>query len=100
MNTAKKIETNLKRWVYPSNYCGTDWSDYYVGLVRSCDSDCLERSNFDSLLELLGGETPERDDCEEYDVIVAHDSHWAVGWIETILVYKDNLKGIEILSKA
>lgn len=42
------------------------------------DSDCLERSNFQVMLKLLGGESK--------TVVIERESHWAVGWVEHILI--------------
>ncbi len=78
----------LELWKSASNYMGEDYSDYYVGLGRSRDSEVLERANFDAMLEMLGGESE--------DVVVARSGHWAVGWVEVILVQKDSPKVAEL----
>lgn len=91
ITASKKIALTL--WKRPSNYMGEDFDDYYVGPGQSRDSDVLERANFEAALKMLGGEN-------EPDVIVEHASHWAVGYVEQILVHKDSdkvaiLEGIE-----
>ena len=72
----------LERWKHASNYMGEDLTDYYIVVSKHRDSDYYNQSNFDVALKRLGGE------CEP-NVIIAHFGHWAVGWIEQILVHKD-----------
>lgn len=83
----------IKRWAYPESYIGKDFSDYYMGLSQSRDSNALERANFKALLELLGGE-------HEPHVIISHANHWAVGWVEQILVHKNAKKKLDVLERA
>ena len=68
---------------------GDEFPDYYVGLSQTRDSEALERSNFKSALAELGG--------EKDGVIVARFNHWAVGWVETIMVHKDAKDKVAIL---
>jgi hypothetical protein len=75
------IKKYLKPWTRAANYSGVDWSDYYMAIGRHRDSNILDNSNFDSFLALLGGENGG-------NVVVANSSHWAVGWVECILVHK------------
>ena len=75
-------KAKLELWKRSENYSGEDMSNYYVGPGKSRDSEVLERSNFDSALEELGGEDGE-------NVVVGHFGHWAVGWIEQIFVNKN-----------
>ncbi len=82
-DASKKVALEL--WKHPKDYAGETYEEYYVGPVQSRDSDILEQANFISALEMLGGES-------EPDVIVARAGHWAVGWVETILVHKDSDK--------
>lgn len=86
-----KYMMNLKRWEYPSNYSGENYSDYYTSVGESRDSDISEQSNFASVLEALGGETE--------TVIVARAGHWAVGWVQSILVHKSDKKALKKLSE-
>lgn len=62
-----------------------DW--LVVPCSRTRDSDLLEESNFDTALELLGGESP--------TVEVVRFGHWGPGWFEIILV-KPGTKAEEI----
>jgi len=73
---------HLKPYTRPDSYAGPDYYDYYPVLGQSRVSSALEQSNFICGLELLGGESD--------TVIVIHDSHWAVGWVETLYVHKSD----------
>lgn len=73
----------LEEWKYPRDYFGESFEGYYIVAGRHRDSDHLQNSNFDVALEMLGGED------EDAGVIVARSNHWAVGWIEELLVSKD-----------
>jgi hypothetical protein len=73
---------HLKRWTHPEHYFGAVWPNHYsAGVGRPRDSDCLEESNFHTMLRLLGGES---------DVVtVVRESHWAVDWVEWIAIEAD-----------
>lgn len=73
---------HLQRWTMPRHYFGASWPNHYsAGVGQSRDSDCLERSNFAVMLDMLGGKS---------DVVtVVRKSHWAVGWVEWIAIEAD-----------
>ena len=77
---------HLKKWTRPQCYIGPDYPEYYPFLGQSRDSDTVERSNFRVGLERLGGESD--------TVLVIRDSHWAVGWVETIYVHESDKKAL------
>ena len=55
-----------------------DQKHFYMVAGQSRDSSTLERSNFECFLSELGGES---------DTVQVHRfGHWAVGWIEEILI--------------
>jgi hypothetical protein len=83
------MQYQVKLWERPDHYMGKSWPDYYVGLARHRDSDCLTESNFQQCLEMLGGESD--------TVRIVREGHWAVGWVEWIAVHQDNEKGVETL---
>lgn len=87
--TTLKDFIESRRWEYPSNYSGEDFSNYICGLGRSRDSDVLENSNFESLLDKLGGESE--------TILVSRAGHWAVGWVEEILVHESDLESLNKL---
>lgn len=80
----------LELWKAAPNYGGDDFSNYYVVYTKHRDSDALTESNFDKALEMLGGEN------EEAGVIVARANHWAVGWVENLLVRQDATEKVAI----
>ena len=77
-------------WKASDNYMGKDYSEFYVLLSRTRDSGLLDQSNWDTVLEAIGGES-------DY-VQVVHLGHWACGWVEFIGVHKDT--PILVLSQA
>ena len=87
--------TTLPKWQSAPNYLGKEYSDYYIVLNRTRDSNSLEESNFETALSMLGGESE--------TVIIIHSGHWAVGWIEFLAIHesdKEKLKlGETILQK-
>jgi hypothetical protein len=78
---------------------GAQWDDYYVLAGQSRDSSALEESNFRSFRAALEKKAKELGvvaitipdiDNELEPVVVERSSHWAVGWVETLLVHKDS----------
>lgn len=59
--------------------CLEDQQDWLVVAGRNRDSKCLERSNFEVLLEDLGGESAL--------VEIHRFGHWACGWFELLLAH-------------
>lgn len=85
------VPTNLHLWTRPDHYVGASWPDHYVFLGQHRDSDTLTRSNFRSALKALGGETD--------TVLVVHEGHWAVGWVEWIAIHQDNHEALRRADK-
>jgi hypothetical protein len=81
----------LELWTRPSNYLGATWENYYVFLSQNRDSDTLTRSNFSCGL----GHVKNIGD----GVAVAHERHFACGWIETIMIPQENTEAIEVAQK-
>jgi hypothetical protein len=71
-----------------NNYIGPDFNERIVVISRGRDSDVLENSNFDVALDMLGGESK--------DVEISRCSHWACGWIETIIINNKKPKLVKI----
>jgi hypothetical protein len=77
------VPERLERWTMPRDYFGAEWPEWYSsGVGRSRDSDCLEESNFHSMLAALGGESA--------TVQVVRENHWAVGWVEWIAIHESD----------
>ena len=71
-----------------SNYSGPNLGDLVVVLGTSRDADILSVSNFESALEMLGGESK--------NVMVEQFGHWASGWFKLILVNPEALSKLQI----
>lgn len=77
----------LEKWTMPDSYMGASWYDYYsAGVGQHRDCDALLRSNFESMLKKLGGESE--------TIIVVRESHWAVGWVEWIAIHSTDEKAL------
>jgi len=81
----------MQKWEYPRDYIGATWYEYYMCLGQHRDSDTITRSNFICALAALGGESD--------TVIIERSSHWAVGWIETLLIHESAADKIAIADK-
>ena len=77
----------MEKWSRAENYIGESYFDYYVLLSRHRDSGLVEESNFWSALRMLNGESD--------TVKVIRSSHWAVGWIEVILIHESDKESVE-----
>jgi len=65
------------------NYIGETIEDNFLILLgQNRDSDCLTRSNFQSALIALGGESEQ--------VLIHRFGHWACGWFEYLVIDSDN----------
>lgn len=53
--------------------------DWLIALTQHRDSDALERSNWEVITETMTRWHPD-------DVAIERSSHWAVGWVEYLLV--------------
>lgn len=89
------IDLEQFRYKRPANYLGPDWDDYYAVANQSRDSDALERANFrawvqdmESCFELYYDEDTSPLDIDDVFHVI-RDSHWAVGWIETLYVHEN-----------
>lgn len=79
----------MKKWQYPSDYSGPDYKGYYIVYSRNRDSDLLSQSNFAEFERQLQCENwNDRELPETPMVINVQHRHWAVGWIEFILIHE------------
>ncbi len=76
----------MQKWSRTENYNGESYNDYYVLLSRHRDSGLVEESNFQSALKALNGESD--------TVKVIRAKHWAVGWVEMILIHESDTKSV------
>lgn len=77
----------FNKWQRASNYAGEDYSDYYIIISRTRDSEAIQRSNFDTTRQLF----------EENNIQYTNPTfnHWAVGWIEAILIHQSNKDALQ-----
>ncbi len=97
MDLIADCRESLSKYIceYPKNYLGDFPEGDYCIYCRSRDSECLEQSNYECILEVL----KEVDD-EVYGFRV---NHFLVGWIEYVIVPFDSkeetlVKAVEILN--
>ena len=86
---------SLETWTSPSDYFGFDPIGDYPICGQSRDSDVLERSNYECIFQALTDKAIELE-CQDNgingegdDSDMVYDyraSHWAVGWVETVLI--------------
>lgn len=82
----------MELWERADNYMGPDFSDYFL-LYSTCrDSEVMERANY----EAIKSEFKAKDFKLKKGVTVEGASHWAVGWVEYILIHKDNKRLVEL----
>ncbi len=77
----------MQKWSRSENYIGESYFDYYVLLSRHRDSGLVEESNFWSALKMLNGESD--------TVKVIRAKHWAVGWVEMILIHESDKESVD-----
>lgn len=95
-----KVDAKIPVWQQPSSYAGHSPNGDYVVYSRHRDSDGLERSNYDRILEDVldkaielgqpaGIDVDPNDTNEKQWVYTFRASHWAVGWVEYIILRKE-----------
>lgn len=95
----------MKLYERPDSYCGPEYYGCYPFIGRSRDSRLVESSNWKGITEELKKKFgPEQ--CGEYGNdgfcgakkvteagkptwFIIRDSHWAVGWVETLYIHQD-----------
>lgn len=81
--------TKLPKWE-GSYYIGPRYDDYYIIAGHSRDSMILEESNYQTIKEFL--------EKNKINFIEVSFNHWAVGWIECLMIQEDNIKDIEFIN--
>jgi hypothetical protein len=84
------IEKDLKayKWQYESNYIGEDYSNYYIIYTHNRDSNIMEESNYQSILNFL-----ESKNCQFEQI---RFTNWLVGWHEYIMIEESNIDSLLI----
>lgn len=73
----QKLSTLREEHSNSAAYWG-DRPDWLIAYAQHRDSDTITRSNWASFLEALGGESD--------TVAIERSSHWAVGWVEYLVI--------------
>lgn len=79
-------------WKLPSNYIGETFDGYCVVIGKHRDSDTLSVSNFEVAKDMLERVLSAQPDADQDDLRFECASHWAVGYVETILVKATNIE--------
>ena len=87
MQTFDEMHDKCNRAGHPCAYWG-ERGAWLVVCGRHRDSDALEESNFIATLKRLGGESD--------TVAIEQESHWAVGWVEHLLVNPADIARVEM----
>lgn len=84
-----------------SAYWG-ECSHWLVAIIKTRDSEALERSNFRAMLESLGGngtEGAKGSHSISDDVAIEEANHWACGWIQYLIINPNNKDLVAIATK-
>jgi hypothetical protein len=82
-----RIESTLPNWV-GTEYAGTRFDNHYVIYTRHRDSGTIDESNWRTIIKHL--------DKNNVTYENVRFSHWAVGWVEQLLIKDDDVKAIEV----
>ena len=94
MNAIEHLEEC--KWVRPPYYGGYSPDGDYCSYSRARDSEILANTNYERILEdlvALAEGFPPPDGDDEYESPWVEDfraGHWAVGWVEHIIVRADS----------
>jgi len=83
---------DLPVWETPDSYFGFDPVGDFVIIGRSRDSSIMENVNYDEVFDDLQKLEQELDIESEDGEPFVYDyraNHWAVGWVETVLIKKE-----------
>ena len=101
METFDEQHQRLNRQGWSCSYWG-DNGEWYVFLGRSRDSDSIEECNWQEAIDRLD-KLQASINWEEFsddDVYaIESESHWAVGWVETMLINPECYQAIELAEK-
>jgi hypothetical protein len=91
-NHEKKLLNILEkyRWVKSNNYSGPDYSNYIRVATKNRDSNIIEISNFDSIMEELYNLKEKNNHINETFLTscikTSKSKHWACGWVEELFL--------------
>ncbi len=85
----------LITWEHPDSYAGFSPDGDYILVTKHRDSGTLDRSNYTRIyadMDALADSFPEPTDGDEYRTDWVYSwraSHWAVGWVEYVMLRQD-----------
>ena len=85
-------QEKMELWELPPNYGGETYYEYFICVGQHRDSNLLDRSNFEAATKKLS----ELEQESESTWLIARANHWAVGWVEILLIHQDWTQGIDI----
>lgn len=65
-----------------------DRPDWLIAYAQHRDSDTITRTNWAAFIDALGGESD--------TVAIERSSHWAVGWVEYLVINPDDTEKVKI----
>lgn len=80
------LQTVREAFSKDAGYWGTR-EDWYIVTVRTRDADLLEQSNWHYCVEKFNM----ADNIDKLDVAIERAGHWAVGWIEYLIISPNNM---------
>lgn len=84
-----------RAWKLPDSYIGPTYEGYIYVLGMYRDAEIMTQSNFHvahKMLQEIHAKQENQQAYDEDDLTIAAASHWAVGWVETILVRATNIE--------
>lgn len=94
---------DLKAWTTPGSYSGPQYYGFVGVAGTNRDADTLTQCNYDRIREDLKDElknegfTNEGGDQQPV-VETASASHWACGWVKTVMVHYSSVKALDLVA--
>jgi len=85
----KLLKYSMNKWESGDSYIGEHYDDYYVIASMHRDSNILEKSNYTSIKKCL--------DENKITYIEVRFAHWAVGWVDQILIQEEEYYSLEFV---
>lgn len=87
MTTEDTMTTLAQEHSHSACYFG-DRPHWLIAYAKHRDSDTITRSNWDSFVQALGGESE--------TVAIERSSHWAVGWVDYLIVDPEDAERVAL----
>lgn len=79
---------HLTKWRKESDYGGEDFSEWYILIAKTRDSELLDESNFDCILRDHPENKAARD--ENKGILYVRFGHWTCGWIDALMIHESD----------